>query len=297
MKTTAEKNRSRKWKKIIPFIKKKGWKLNSANLSYADLSYIDMSNIEMIGANFFRANVYMSKMNKANVSGAQFIETDLRFTDMRGINAHGAIFTDARMQSAVLKSADISEAQFFRTDCYRMDATGADAASAFFMEAKLHSAILRGASLRHANFNSANVREADFRGSDLRSVDWTSASLAYANFSQTFGMLNPSEWLRENFEVHPQTKLFVVYKAKRNSYPSPASWRWTPGAVLEETCNYDPTSSQGSGIYFSTLENVRALYSDRHEIWKALLTGIPCVPYDHMGSARTNELKLIKRVE
>jgi len=196
---------------------------------------------------------------------------------------HGANF-----RGADLRGADLSESNLIETD---------------LTDANLSAANLRLSDLYDANLSGARLTETNFRGADLRGADLSKAlliraNLVDANLSGAKGLLNPAEWLRENFEVIDHE--IIVYKVFWAVHRPPDSWDIRPGQYITEIVNRDCTNKCGCGINVAALKWIHAniLYKP---IWKCaiepmdLATAI--VPYNTDGMFRVGRVRLIEEIE
>jgi len=127
---------------------------------------------------------------------------------------------------------------------------------------------------------------------DLRKVN-----MRDANLSGVTGLMSQREWLRENFAR--EEGLLVAYKAQVHMYesPWPASWRWEPGAILEEVVNPCRVDDCGCGVNVATLKWCRESVPIYTPIWEVRVD--PCgvvVPYDTDGKFRAEWVKLVRIV-
>ena len=165
--------------------------------------------------------------------------------------------------------------------------------------ANLRNADLRNANLRNADLRYANLSAADLSYADLRNADLSYANLSAANLSATLGILNPLDFLKENFV---QTdKGFIVYKSFNNQYAPPSSWIIKEGSFITEVVNYDPCSECACGINFATKKWIQANVDNKEcVIWKCLLSweGLAtlCVPYNTDSKARCGQLLLVEKL-
>ena len=169
----------------------------------------------------------------------------------------------------------------------RADLSGANLSGANLREANLREANLRGANLREANLSMANLSGADLRWADL----------SMANLSGAEGLLRTVDFLEARFERTDRG--YIAYKTFGGSYKAPDTWKLEPGAVIEETVNFDRCTTCGSGINAAPLEWVRKEYPTG-TIWKVLirwewLCGV-CVPYMTDGKIRCERVELLETV-
>ena len=203
----------------------------------------------------------------------------------------------ANLRNANLRNADLRNADLRNADLRYANLSAADLSYADLRYANLRNADLRYANLRNADLRYADLSYADLRNADLRNADLSYANLSAANLSATLGILNPLDFLKENFV---QTdKGFIVYKSFNNQYAPPSSWIIKEGSFITEVVNYDPCSECACGINFATKKWIQANVDNKEcVIWKCLLSweGLAtlCVPYNTDSKARCGQLLLVE---
>jgi hypothetical protein len=190
-----------------------------------------------------------------------------------------------------LITAGIPEARLPERWGIRLDLRGANLREANLSEADLRGADLRGASLRWSDLCEANLCEANLSWSDLRE-----ANLSWANLSGAQGLLDPTEWLSENFE-HDDLGIIAYKKIGNTEYFPPAHWVMEPGAFLTETVNPNRTDVCGCGVNFATREWCENFHLEA-QLWRCRirwmdLAGV-VVPYNTDGRARCGRLELLE---
>ena len=121
--------------------------------------------------------------------------------------------------------------------------------------------------------------------------------LSGANLSGAEGLLRTVDFLEARFERTDRG--YIAYKTFDRSYKAPDTWKIEPGAVIEETVNFDRCTTCGSGINAAPLEWVQKEYPEG-TIWKVLirwewLCGV-CVPYMTDGKIRCERVELLETV-
>jgi hypothetical protein len=229
------------------------------DLSRAKFTGVDLSGVDLSGVDLSGANLYMANFSRANISGANF----------SGADCFGAN----------LSKANLSVANFSGADCFGANFSGADCFGADFSGAKLSVANLSG-----ANFSGASL----FR-----------VNLISTNLLNVKGLLNPSEWIEENGEQHPEG--FVFYKVFGLHYPPNPAWKIQAGSEITEEVNYNRTNNCGSGINIATLGWIKENIPRKIYIWKVLIKAKDlaqvCVPYSTDGKIRAGKITLIKKQE
>jgi hypothetical protein len=217
------------------------------------------------------ADLRNADLSNANLSNADLSNANLSYANLRNANLRNANLSEANLSEANLSNANLSYANL---------------SYANLSEANLSNANLRYADLSNANLSDANLSEANLSEANLRN----------ANLSEANGLLNPLEFLKENFM---QTdKGFIVYKIFDMQYISPSSWIIEEGSVITEVVNYDACSECACGINFATKEWIEKNANKEYVIWKCLLAweGLAtlCVPYNSDGKARCGKLLLLE---
>ena len=156
---------------------------------------------------------------------------------------------------------------------------------------------LSRADLSGADLSGANLSMADLSGANLSMANLSGADLSGANLSGAEGLLRTVDFLEARFERTDRG--YIAYKTFGGSYKAPDTWKLEPGAVIEETVNFDRCTTCGSGINAAPLEWVRKEYPTG-TIWKVLirwkwLCGV-CVPYMTDGKIRCERVELLETV-
>ena len=211
------------------------------------------------------------------------------------INGEGGC--EANLSGADLCGADLSEANLRWADLSEADLRGANLRWADLSEANLRWADLSEADLRGANLRWADLRGADLRWADLSEADLSEADLCGADLSGAVGLIDPIDYLNENFDKTNEG--YIVYKSFGESYTAPETWKIKPGSIIEETVNCDRTTECGCGINVAPLEWVRR--NGCNQPYKLLirwewLPGV-VVPYNTDGKIRCSKAQILEAVE
>ena len=174
------------------------------------------------------------------------------------------------------------------------DLSGADLSGADMSGANLSDANLNGADLSGADLSRTDLSCAILRGANLSGANLSGANLRGANLNCATGLLNPIDYLAEEFERTEDG--YVVYKVFNQCYKSPAKW----GEVITEEVNFCRVDECGCGINAAPLEFVKRNFPGK-DIYKLLikwewLAGV-VVPYNTDGKIRCARAQLIGKVE
>ena len=178
----------------------------------------------------------------------------------------------------------------------RANLSRAQLSGANLSRAQLSGAKLPGANLSGADLSGANLFGADLFWADLSRANLSGANLSGADLSQVKGLLNPTEWMAENFSSTDDG--YIVYKAfgkGLTTYSQSCFGKIRNGKYITEIVNPFPTVGCGCGINFATLDWVRANYPEAQIReclieWKDLATLV--VPYSTDGKARVGRLRI-----
>ncbi len=211
--------------------------------------------------------------------------------NLSGANLKGAKLGSANLSSAELRYAELNGADLSGADLRHANLNGAD-----LRHADLSDADLSGVNLRHADLRGADLSYADLNGTDLRGADLSYADLNGADLSGVKGLLNPIEYIMENFEKTEEG--IIVYKSFNENCPPNPNWKIEEGSIIEEVVNPLPTVISGCGINVATKEWAKR--KCHKQIWKCLirwewLAGV-VVPYQTEGRIRASRVQLIKPV-
>ncbi len=221
---------------------------------------------------------------KAGGEPASLSKVDLRRANLQWANLQGANLQGAKLQEAKLQWAKLQEANL---------------QGAKLQEAKLQEANLQGAKLQEAKLQEANLQGANLQGANLQEANLQEANLQWANLSQSKGLLDPIEYLLQNFERDPENRGLIAYKAFGAYNASPAAWKIEPGSILTEVVLFDRTVECACGINVATLKWIKNdERASNRPIWRVLirwewLAGV-CVPYHTDGKVRCSKVELLE---
>ena len=178
---------------------------------------------------------------------------------------------------------------------YGADLRWANLSGAHLRGANLRGANLRGADLSWADLRGANLRGANLRGADLSGANLRGADLSGANISGAKGLPDTLSWFTKHFKKTKDGML--VYKCFGKEFASPSRWKLSPGSIITENCNPNPTDDCGCGINFATRAWIMENYPHA-TIWRCLirwewLPGV-VIPWGTDGKARCSKLQLLK---
>lgn len=226
----------------------------------------------------------------SNFSCGQFIKCginncDFQFSSFRGnwmlkTNiAHGK-FSDCKFDKSSLEQVDFGNSDVDHCDFQ-------------------HSII------KKTNFNFSNLSNSLFTNCDFSDVDFNQSQMSGVNFSQSKGLMNPIDYLIENFEWINNG--IIVYKMFDFHYRSP----WgdlKPGMIISEEVNYDRTLHCACGVNASNkkhfMTQFKKINTDKKvgiTIWKCIikfpwLSGV-VVPYNTTGNIRCSRLQLVNHID
>lgn len=295
--TTEELNEILEKHKIYLNKSCEDWKNYRADLSYVDLKGVNLENVNLAYANLNDANLEKANLKNANFNYASFIHANLNGTDLKDAN---------------LKNANLNYTSFIRANLACVDFEKAKLNSANFEHANLIKANLNKTSLRntnfnHSNLNGANLSEADLNNAyincyDLINVNFSGAilkdiTLKEANLSGSTGLLNPIDYIKENFEC--TDKGIIAYKSFEEFHSSPENWEIKSGSIITESVNYNRSELDGCGINVAPYNWVKKTCIN--DIWKVLIRWEWAVdivvPYNTNGQIRCGKAELLEIVK
>jgi len=253
------------------------------------------SRADLSGANLNGADLREADLREANLSSAYLCDANLCYTNLSGANLsyarlHYANLYDAKLIKADLSGADLNGADLRSANLYEANLSGAG-----LFKANLSCANLIKADLDHACINLAKLNDAILFETNLSGVDLRHTDLRDVDLSGVKGLLNPIEYIIENFESTEDG--IIVYKSFGEHFPPNPNWEIAEGSIIEEVVNPSPNIVCGCGINVATKE-----WAERNctnPIWKCLirwewLAGV-VVPYQTEGQIRASRIQLIKK--
>lgn len=262
------------------------------------------------------------RADSGQMRGLRFYRCNLSGVIIDGVIIAGCEFAHCNMRAMVMVDAYIVQTRLIGCDLSRLKTTSAYLRNVLFDmceqvemtldEARLHMvdfvdcnmARIRMCRAQTADvvFIRCNLHLASLREADLSGADFRMCGLSEADLSGATGLLNPSDWMKENFEADGRG--YIVYKAiGHTKYAPPDHWEIRPGAVLTETVNPDPTTACGCGVNFGTKDWISGTYEaqdNETRMWRCRIAweDLPSVvvPYDTLGKARCARLTLLNSV-
>ena len=159
---------------------------------------------------------------------------------------------------------------------------------------------LQSANLSGADLSRANLSDANLSGANLSDANLSGANLSGANLSGAKGILDPVEWIKNNFKFNSEG--IICYKMIGNTTkPWPFYWpKANKNAILTEVVNPDRATDCGSGVNIATKEWCLKNY-ENSELWECLIKwedafGI-VVPFGTDGKFRAGKVMLIDKIE
>ena len=209
----------------------------------------------------------------------------------------------ADLSGADLSSVDLSNVNLSRANLCGVDLNNADLSNADLSNINLSCASLSYAILRCTNLSGACLRGSTLSGADLSGADLSGVDLGYVDLSEVDlsgvkGLLNPIEYIKENFEKTGDG--IIVYTSFGKHFALNPNWEIAEGSIIEEVVNPLPTVDCGCGINVATKEWAR-YESAKHPVWECLirwewLAGV-VVPYQTEGVIRASRVQLIKPIK
>ena len=232
--------------------------------------------------------------HKLWINGKGGYRADLREADLRWADLRETDLSRADLSGADLRGADLRETDLRGADVRETDLRWADLRWADLIEANLSRTDLSGADLREADLSKANLREADLNGADLRNAD-----LRNADLSGVIGLIDPIDYLNENFEKTSEG--YIAYKVFGMYKTPPATWNITKKSIIKEVVNPSRTNDCGCGINISTKEWIKKKDPKIKKVWKVLIKwewlSNVVVPYNTDGKIRCGRIMLLEKAE
>ena len=145
----------------------------------------------------------------------------------------------------------------------------------------------------------ADLREADLRWADLREADLREADLNDTDLSGAVGLIDPIDYLNENFEKTSEG--YIAYKMFGMYNTPPKTWNIVANSIITETVNSNRTNTCGCGINVATKEWIKNEDPKIKKVWKVLIKWewLPdvVVPYNTDGKIRCGRVMLLEEVK
>lgn len=263
-----------------------GLNLHDANLKYADLH----------GANLSKANLSCANLSYADLHDANLSETNLKYAELFKANLSHTYLILANLLEADLMYANLENAILFKAALNAVDLSYTNLIKADLSYAHLYNANLKYANLTRARLEGTDLRYARLTGANLTNVCLELTILAKVDLNDTKGLINPIEYLNNNFEK--TTEGYIVYKTFENFYNIPNHWEIQPNSIIEEEVNYNRCEEGGCGINIATKKYIALYNTFKYPVWKLLIKWewLPTVvvPYNTDGEIRCGKAMLLE---
>lgn len=267
-----------------------GLNLHDVNLEYADLH----------GANLSKANLSCANLSYADLHDANLSETNLKYAELFKANLSHTYLILANLLEADLMYANLENAILFKAALSDVDLSYTNLIKADLSYAYLYNANLKYANLTMARLEGTDLRYARLTGANLTDVRLELTILAKVDLNDTKGLINPIEYLNNNFEK--TTEGYIVYKIF-DEYKN--KWEIKPNSIIETEVNYNRCDKYGCGINITTKKeakklqkNIKKEMNKKYEIWKLLIKWewLPTIviPYNTDGRIRCGKAMLIE---
>ena len=125
------------------------------------------------------------------------------------------------------------------------------------------------------------------------------ADLRWADLSRAVGLIDPIDYLNENFDKTNEG--YIAYKVFDMYKTPPATWDITQKSIIKEVVNPNRTNDCGCGINIATKEWIKKEKAEIKKAWKVLIKWewLPSVvvPYNTDGKIRCGRAMLLEEVE
>lgn len=197
--------------------------------------------------------------------------------DLSFENLSGTTLNSISLYHIIFKGTNFTNVIFKNVDCSDMNFTDISFAGSTFI----------------------NVRFVD---TNFTNVSFEGATFRYVDFSGSKGLLNPIDYLNENFEKTEEG--YIVYKTFGKIYNAPDNWKIEPNSIIEEEVDYNRCDECGCGINVATKKWVEKDNIDtliKRAVWKLLIKWewLPTVvvPYNTDGKIRCGKAMLLEVVD
>ncbi len=171
--------------------------LPNTKLNYAQLQGANFRGSNLQGAILKNANLRGAVLRDANLRGSNLTKANLQWTDLRSANFQGVFLREAKLQMANLTASNFQEANLWGVNLQgallnETNFKGAGLKSAKLQGVRSYSANFKGAYLNEANFQGAGLVSPSFQGAYIRRTKFQGAILKVAKlqgvFSNSSGM-------------------------------------------------------------------------------------------------------------
>ena len=186
-----------------------------------------------------------------------------------------------------------------RADLSGINLSGIDLSGIDLSGIDLRNANLRWADLSRADLSKADLNGADLSRADMSRADMSRANLSRADLSGSVGLIDPIDYLNENFDKTSEG--YIAYKVFGMYNRPPKTWKIVANSIRKEVVNSDRTNNCGCGVNIATKEWIKRKDPKIKKVWKVLIKWewLPSVivPYNTDGKIRCGRIMLLEEVK
>lgn len=247
---------------------------NGTNFAFSRLNDTSFTNCEIKDGIFSKSKFKRVDFNDNIISNSNFKNLDAKYLIFNDTKIHNSNFDGSKFNNTEIVGSDLINCEL--TNC------------------NISNIEIRVSNLSHSYFNKSI-----FYGYNIFDI----VNLNSVNFSRSTGLLNPIDYLKDNFKFDKDGNL-IVYKIFNWAYPKNPNWNIKENSIITEEVNYDRTLNCACGINVGTSDyiyDVTLQIKDDFNIWECIIKpewfpGI-VVPYFDLRKIRTSKLMLIKNVK
>ena len=240
--------------------------------------------------NFGHSNFKSVEFEKCYFKYANFLCSVLKDTSFCSCEMNYSKFSGSKMDSVIFLNNEITCSNFEDLNAHRVKFMSTDLTDSSFKHSEFEdsgfiNSILRSCCFSHSKFNNLKIGSTDLRGID---------------FSSSVGLLNPIDFLKENFEW--ENNCLIVYKVFGVNYDINPNWIIEEGSIISEEVNYDRTLDCACGISVGNIKliSIMSFSYGNKQVWKCRilpewLPGV-VVPYNSICQVRSSKIQLIEKI-
>ena len=205
----------------------------------------EFNHIKFLNCSFRYISFSHSKFERC-----QFIDCDIPHTSFVNSNFNKCEFKNCNLMKAKFGGVCFVDCNLGYLDMCYSDIRKSSISGSKFNNVNLLHSNFTGSNISNVYFKISNLKHVCFHSVKFQNVDFLSSNLQHTNFSRSTGLINPIDYLHENFKWNYHTGGMVVYKLFDYIHSSvwPGKYIKKPGDIITEEPNYDRTLPCACGV-------------------------------------------------
>ena len=268
-------------------------KIEDSKFKACTITYSNLESLKLKEVTFSACSMNISNLSRAVLANVRFDGCNITDIDFPHATSVG---TSTRFDYCELKNVRFHNSMLALCIFLKCNFNIIKFGSANLSQSRFSNCTFKKVDFFRTNLNYAELKDTDLSGV----VKWEGTILVGTDLSGSTGLLDPIDYLKDNFEFTKDG--VIVYKIFGLVYSVPKSWDITPGAEIKEITNREIVTACSYGINVGTAKWISEYsgHPRRYTAWKCLipweyLPGV-VIPLGTDGKIRTSRLRLLEVV-